>query len=223
MYAIETFITSFGTLKTGGRGGDALPYPMQLRGEYCIKFVWKNAEMKSNYVIPVKLFYSQSANAEGNQALGIVGKAQAPSDLLLKLARTTPYYKRNRPHICSFWVKGECKRGEECPYRCVLYTFMSTCRVRLSSIQCCINKSPQAKSSQVKSTWVASQVIAIFFKPSQVKSHIIVQVNLSLVIFSFKSIVYIVYSPSVDWQQYFVNCVGIKLKVGWSESSWYWH
>merc|ERR1719427_38111 len=45
------------------------------------------------------------------------GKSQAANDLLLKLARTTPYYKRNRPHICSFWVKGECKRGEECPYR----------------------------------------------------------------------------------------------------------
>ncbi|XKL67166.1 hypothetical protein PGB90_010586 [Kerria lacca] len=39
------------------------------------------------------------------------------SDLLMKLARTTPYYKRNRPHICSFWVKGKCRRGEECPYR----------------------------------------------------------------------------------------------------------
>ena len=50
---------------------------------------------------------------------GSLGKAQAPSDILLKLARNTPYYKRNRPHICSFWVKGECKRGEECPYRCV--------------------------------------------------------------------------------------------------------
>jgi len=25
--------------------------------------------------------------------------------------------KRNLPHICSFFVKGECKRGEECPYR----------------------------------------------------------------------------------------------------------
>jgi len=37
--------------------------------------------------------------------------------LLMKLARTSPYYKRNRPHICSFWVKGKCKRGEECPYR----------------------------------------------------------------------------------------------------------
>lgn len=45
------------------------------------------------------------------------GKAQPGSDVLAKLARTTPYYKRNLPHICSFWVKGECKRGEECPYR----------------------------------------------------------------------------------------------------------
>ena len=35
------------------------------------------------------------------------GKMSAPSDMLMKLARTTPYYKRNRPHICSFWVKGK--------------------------------------------------------------------------------------------------------------------
>ncbi|KAK7580565.1 hypothetical protein V9T40_001194 [Parthenolecanium corni] len=45
------------------------------------------------------------------------GKAEGPSDLLMKLARTAPYYKRNRPHICSFWVRGKCRRGEECPYR----------------------------------------------------------------------------------------------------------
>uniref|UniRef100_A0A8C4RAL9 Pre-mRNA-splicing factor RBM22 n=1 Tax=Eptatretus burgeri TaxID=7764 RepID=A0A8C4RAL9_EPTBU len=56
-------------------------------------------------------------NSDGTIPTGALGKAQAPSDMLLKLARTTPYYKRNRPHICSFWVKGECKRGEECPYR----------------------------------------------------------------------------------------------------------
>jgi len=37
--------------------------------------------------------------------------------MIQKLARTTPYYKRNRAHICSFFVKGECKRGAECPYR----------------------------------------------------------------------------------------------------------
>ncbi|CAH8670774.1 unnamed protein product [Schistosoma haematobium] len=62
----------------------------------------------------------------GNQLIGkaISNTASASSssggggtDLLLKLARTAPYYRRNRPHICSFWVKGECRRGEECPYR----------------------------------------------------------------------------------------------------------
>eukprot|EP00299_Pterocystis_sp_00344_P007910 c2782_g1_i1.p1 GENE.c2782_g1_i1~~c2782_g1_i1.p1 ORF type:complete len:387 (-),score=60.16 c2782_g1_i1:54-1214(-) len=44
------------------------------------------------------------------------GKA-APTETLLKLARTTPYYQRNRAHICSFFVKGNCTRGSECPYR----------------------------------------------------------------------------------------------------------
>lgn len=37
--------------------------------------------------------------------------------MLKQLARTDPYYKRNRPHVCSFFVKGECKRGSECPFR----------------------------------------------------------------------------------------------------------
>lgn len=40
-----------------------------------------------------------------------------PTAMVQKLARTAPYYKRNRAHICSFFVKGECKRGAECPYR----------------------------------------------------------------------------------------------------------
>ena len=62
----------------------------------------------------------QVASTDRTEPTGAVGKAQAPSDLLMKLARTTPYYKRNRPHICSFWVKGECKRGEECPYRYIV-------------------------------------------------------------------------------------------------------
>lgn len=44
-------------------------------------------------------------------------KMNEPNELLMRLARTAPYYKRNRPHVCSFWVKGECRRGEECPYR----------------------------------------------------------------------------------------------------------
>ena len=32
------------------------------------------------------------------------------------MARTEPNYKRNRPHLCSFFARGECKRGDACPY-----------------------------------------------------------------------------------------------------------
>jgi len=47
------------------------------------------------------------------------GAHSAPNAFLERLSagRRGPYYKRNLPHICSFWVKGECRRGEECPYR----------------------------------------------------------------------------------------------------------
>jgi pre-mRNA-splicing factor RBM22/SLT11 len=37
--------------------------------------------------------------------------------VLEKLARKAPYYKRNMAHICSFFVKGNCARGDQCPYR----------------------------------------------------------------------------------------------------------
>ncbi|PSC73683.1 zinc finger CCCH domain-containing 40 [Micractinium conductrix] len=40
-----------------------------------------------------------------------------PNELLMKLRRTEPYYARNRARVCSFFVRGECKRGAECPYR----------------------------------------------------------------------------------------------------------
>ena len=36
---------------------------------------------------------------------------------LLKLARSTPRYERNRAAVCSFFAKGTCRRGKECPYR----------------------------------------------------------------------------------------------------------
>lgn len=52
------------------------------------------------------MFDSQSANRAGRE-------------MLKGIARTDPYYKRNRPHICSFFVKGDCNRGDECPFRSV--------------------------------------------------------------------------------------------------------
>eukprot|EP00976_Prorocentrum_cordatum_P116903 1196228-Prorocentrum_minimum.AAC.15 len=56
------------------------------------------------------------AQAEGIDFDAQYGKAKK-NDLLLKLQRTAPYYKRNRAHICSFFARGECTRGAECPYR----------------------------------------------------------------------------------------------------------
>lgn len=45
------------------------------------------------------------------------GKAQV-NEKLLRLARqrAQPYYKRNLPHKCSFYAKGECTRGDRCPF-----------------------------------------------------------------------------------------------------------
>lgn len=41
----------------------------------------------------------------------------AKNPMLEKLARKQPYYKRNEARICSFFVKGTCNRGDECPFR----------------------------------------------------------------------------------------------------------
>lgn len=54
----------------------------------------------------------------GNLALDYSGKTQpAGREMLRRMTRKDPYYKRNRAHICSFFVKGMCNRGNECPYR----------------------------------------------------------------------------------------------------------
>lgn len=73
---------------------------------------------KSPISYPLQNVDSQLGSSDTIGPGGALGKLPShKSELLAKLARTTPYYKRNRAHICSFWVKGECKRGEECPYR----------------------------------------------------------------------------------------------------------
>jgi len=44
-------------------------------------------------------------------------------EFLAKIARNDPYYERNKPHICSFFVKGTCTRGDECPFRYFSFSF----------------------------------------------------------------------------------------------------
>lgn len=54
---------------------------------------------------------------EKSGELGSQYQKKTSNDLILKLQRTTPYYKRNMAPICSFFVRGMCNRGAECPYR----------------------------------------------------------------------------------------------------------
>lgn len=52
------------------------------------------------------------------QDQGTITYGKAPkNELLERMKRKEPYYKRNEARICSFFVKGCCKRGKECPYR----------------------------------------------------------------------------------------------------------
>lgn len=65
-------------------------------------------------------YYSQNMDGklDGNKSGLDSGRAvSAGKEMLKQLARTDPYYKRNRPQVCSFFGKGGCNRGDECPYR----------------------------------------------------------------------------------------------------------
>ncbi|KAI0332146.1 pre-mRNA-splicing factor SLT11 [Cubamyces sp. BRFM 1775] len=66
-------------------------------------------------------YYAQNMESKLDGAKSLLDvntrASSAGKEMLKQLARTDPYYKRNRPHICSFYAKGECNRGDACPYR----------------------------------------------------------------------------------------------------------
>ncbi|KAF8320059.1 hypothetical protein DL93DRAFT_1932176 [Clavulina sp. PMI_390] len=65
-------------------------------------------------------YYAQNIEAKMADEKTLVDSSKSLSagkEMLKQLARSDPYYKRNRPQICSFFAKGDCKRGTECPYR----------------------------------------------------------------------------------------------------------
>eukprot|EP01054_Gregarina_sp_Poly1_P001820 Gregarina_sp_Poly_1__1819@NODE_1472_length_4056_cov_103_411632_g975_i0_p4_GENE_NODE_1472_length_4056_cov_103_411632_g975_i0NODE_1472_length_4056_cov_103_411632_g975_i0_p4_ORF_typecomplete_len252_score20_91Torus/PF16131_5/2_9e10zf_CCCH_4/PF18345_1/4_4e08zfCCCH/PF00642_24/1_2e06zfCCCH_3/PF15663_5/5_8e03zfCCCH_3/PF15663_5/2_6e06zfCCCH_4/PF18044_1/7_1e06zfCCCH_2/PF14608_6/0_0044_NODE_1472_length_4056_cov_103_411632_g975_i032253980 len=44
-------------------------------------------------------------------------KAAQEHPMLARLQRTAPYYNRNAARVCTFWLRGECSRGDSCPFR----------------------------------------------------------------------------------------------------------
>jgi len=62
--------------------------------------------------------YERLEDQMANESPGTAyNKVKRPNAMFHVLQRKGPYYERNRPHVCSFFVKGTCKRGSECPYR----------------------------------------------------------------------------------------------------------
>lgn len=81
---------------------------------------------------PSGVLFKRSSQFAGSENKLNDGRASsAGREMLKQLARTEPYYKRNRPHVCSFYSKGECNRGTECPYR---YGLLSSLRIEELSI-----------------------------------------------------------------------------------------
>ncbi|KAG2435021.1 hypothetical protein HYH02_012018 [Chlamydomonas schloesseri] len=67
-----------------------------------------------------KLQMEAEAGTLGGGGVGGASSSYAagrPNEMLQKLQRSQPYYKRNQARVCSFFAKGQCTRGAECPYR----------------------------------------------------------------------------------------------------------
>eukprot|EP01065_Artemidia_motanka_P021767 TRINITY_DN2600_c0_g1_i1.p2 TRINITY_DN2600_c0_g1~~TRINITY_DN2600_c0_g1_i1.p2 ORF type:complete len:307 (+),score=48.97 TRINITY_DN2600_c0_g1_i1:73-993(+) len=90
--------------------------PTAVRDHYAPgdKVVRHTSEVLKEYHIDMQERSLASGRLTEHQA-GVSRAAQQTD--LRRLARSTPYYQRNRPRICSFFVKGECTRGRACPYR----------------------------------------------------------------------------------------------------------
>lgn len=92
--------------------------PVQVRDS----FLAKEAGGDERVIVPEsdanREWFAQQHNRmlEQEGAVSAYGKAASQSSALVQLARKEPYYKRNRAHLCSFFARGECNRGEACPY-----------------------------------------------------------------------------------------------------------
>ncbi|EDO05150.1 Zinc finger C-x8-C-x5-C-x3-H type (and similar) family protein [Babesia bovis T2Bo] len=79
--------------------------PVQVRDEY-LKNGLELSEVKANL-----------NHQLGKLEAGTLELPKSESNPMLeKLARVAPYYRRNKPRICTFWLRNACNRGEECPY-----------------------------------------------------------------------------------------------------------
>lgn len=67
-------------------------------------------------------YFAQNMDRQLEGPTSLVDASTGPSsragqEMLKKLARQEPDYKRKRPQLCSAFARGNCTRGEDCPYQ----------------------------------------------------------------------------------------------------------
>lgn len=88
--------------------------PVQVRDRYLEELGKEKITMPESRV--GRDYVLQNLHAAGEvDDKGDYGKVRHP--MLERLARKTPYYKRNEARICTFFVKGACNRGGDCPFK----------------------------------------------------------------------------------------------------------
>ncbi|PWN28871.1 hypothetical protein BDZ90DRAFT_278281 [Jaminaea rosea] len=96
--------------------------PVQVRDSALgLKSQMPTSDINKQYYVNNQEARIADSAASGSQILSAIGPAtSAGHDMLKQLARNRsggPNYNRNKPHLCSFYAKGECKRGDACPFR----------------------------------------------------------------------------------------------------------
>jgi pre-mRNA-splicing factor RBM22/SLT11 len=68
-------------------------------------------------------YYAENMDKQLEGATSLVGASSSPAgragqELLKKMARKEPEYKRDRPvQFCAAFARGNCPRGDKCPFR----------------------------------------------------------------------------------------------------------
>jgi len=88
--------------------------PVQVRDKYLEEAGQSAIVMPKSRVGRDYQLQEAQANQDEDPASSY-GKVKHP--MLQRLARMTPYYKRNEARICTFYTKGACNRGNDCPFR----------------------------------------------------------------------------------------------------------
>ena len=103
----------------GPAGGAALALPSSLTAPllgYAAGASQPTSDVNRQYAI-MRAEAAEAANGGIVPYSGLASIAPQAHESLLRMGRAKPRYDRNQAKLCSFFARGECNRGAQCPYR----------------------------------------------------------------------------------------------------------